>query len=165
MESYINLSDLKYKSTLAQETYNLGKEITKQLKVGDVVLFYGDLGAGKTEIIKGICAGLGYKGRVLSPTFQLVREYGIKSRSNSNSKPTSSSKSKSISKIYHIDLYRLEGGADLESLGLEDYFEDKKAVTLIEWADRLRNEDLPKKHKEVKIEIVSEEERMIYFNQ
>jgi len=127
-----------------KETFELGRDLSKDIEAGTPVFLYGSLGAGKTELIKGVCFGLGYKGRVLSPTFQLVREYKC---------------SGSIQTIYHVDLYRLESQVEIETLDLRDYFADKKAVVLLEWADRLKQEDLSHPRMEVRIEILSENKR------
>lgn len=133
-------------------TFALGKKLAAKLHAGDAVLLYGDLGAGKTELVKGICSGLGYKGRVLSPTFQIVREYKIECK-----KQNAKCKIVWTRKIFHIDLYRLESGSGLE--GIEEYFGDKEAVTLVEWAERLSERQLPQKYLKVSIEILSESER------
>ncbi|MFH1896395.1 MAG: tRNA (adenosine(37)-N6)-threonylcarbamoyltransferase complex ATPase subunit type 1 TsaE, partial [bacterium] len=102
--------------------------------------------------IKGVCAGLGYQGRVLSPTFQLVREYKIIQKPRSKNQDI-------ILKIYHADLYRLERRTEIETIGLGDYLADKEAVVLLEWAERLAPKRLPKPRTEIKIEIVSENVR------
>ena len=101
-----------------QETINYGKAFAKFLKKGDVVLLEGSLGGGKTTFIKGVMEGLGYRKRVLSPTFVLAREYHIKKKA-----------------IYHLDLYRL-AATEIAGSMLEDYFYPKDAITLIEWVDR-----------------------------
>ena len=134
-----------------KETFALGEKLAKEvIKPGIPVFLYGNLGAGKTELVKGVAVGFGYEGRVLSPTFQLVREY----------KPRSQSlEPRDINAIYHADLYRLDGVSDIQSVGLEDYFEDKNAVVLVEWAERLGKKELPTKRVEISIEIVSENER------
>ena len=95
----------------------------KKLKPGTCILLEGDLGAGKTVISRGICRGLGYEGFVHSPSYALVHEY-----------PNNPA-------IFHIDLYRLPNGADLEEIGV-DYYRFQAAITLIEWPQRLGNFDL-----------------------
>ncbi|MGI6452174.1 MAG: tRNA (adenosine(37)-N6)-threonylcarbamoyltransferase complex ATPase subunit type 1 TsaE [Syntrophomonadaceae bacterium] len=95
------------------EMESLGKRIARALKSGDVLLIAGDLGAGKTTLVRGIARGLGYTGRVTSPTFTLMNVY--------NSKPP----------LYHFDFYRLES-KDLSNLGLEEYIE-KEGICAIEW--------------------------------
>ena len=103
----------------SEETFELAKRIGERATGGEVFLLHGDLGAGKTVFAKGIGAGLGIDpADVTSPTFTLVNEYEGRLR------------------FYHIDLYRLETG-DHQSLGIEEILEDEKAVTVIEWAERL----------------------------
>ena len=67
--------------------------------------------------------------------------------------------SKSVSKVYHVDLYRIEGQASIDSLGLEECFEDKEAVVLLEWANRLPKNSFPEEYKRISIEIVSKNRR------
>jgi len=85
-----------------------------------LVLLEGDLGAGKTTLVKGIVAGLGAanEDEVTSPSFTLVHEYGSRGR------------------VYHVDLYRVEGARDLETLGWED-LSSQAATVLVEWGDKL----------------------------
>ena len=102
---------------------------------------YGNLGAGKTVISRGVCKGLGYTGTVCSPTYTILHEYP-------NDPP-----------IFHFDLYRLEGGADLYEVGLDpDYLE--KGISLIEWPERLEGNDAGITHI-IQIKILSETEREI----
>src|SRR5262249_5583757 len=90
------------------------------------VLLYGDLGAGKTIFSKGLAAGFGVADvdEVTSPTFTLINCYAGRT------------------KIYHVDLYRIETGA-LEGLGLEEIFDDQNAAVIIEWAERLGSFETP----------------------
>jgi tRNA threonylcarbamoyladenosine biosynthesis protein TsaE len=102
-----------------EETLEFGQTIGEQLESGAIFLLSGDLGAGKTVFAKGLAAGLGIDPvDVTSPTFTLVNEYQGRLR------------------FYHIDLYRLDEGRCF-GLGLEELFEEKKSVVLIEWAERL----------------------------
>lgn len=91
----------------------LGRRMALLLGSGDVVYISGELGAGKTTLVRGIARGLGYGGRITSPTFTLMNIY--------QSKPP----------IYHLDFYRLEN-REVEDLGLEDILE-KEGICLIEW--------------------------------
>ena len=100
------------------ETFAAGQRLAGSLRAGDVLALCGDLGAGKTQLVKGIAAGLGTPAEVTSPTFTLIHEY------EGGRLP-----------LYHIDLYRLETEAEALSTGLEDYFESA-GVTAIEWADK-----------------------------
>jgi tRNA threonylcarbamoyladenosine biosynthesis protein TsaE len=99
------------------ETVNLGKIIAKSLMPGQGVLLTGDLGAGKTTIISGICQTLGYSGHVKSPTFVIAWLY------------------EGNFPIYHIDLYRLDDYCELENIGWEE-MTDESRVYLVEWADK-----------------------------
>ncbi|MEN6349805.1 MAG: tRNA (adenosine(37)-N6)-threonylcarbamoyltransferase complex ATPase subunit type 1 TsaE [Syntrophomonas sp.] len=92
---------------------NLGRSIAGLLEKGDVLYISGELGAGKTTLVRGIARGLGFSGRVSSPTFTIMNIY-----------PGSP-------ELYHFDLYRLQD-SDLDDLGWEDYLE-KEGVSLIEW--------------------------------
>lgn len=106
-----------YQAADAAETVALGRKIAARLKPGDVVAFYGELGAGKTTMIKGVCAGLGVKDSVKSPSFVIISEY------------------QGRLPVYHVDLYRIEGEAALHGLGLDAYL-NGDGVCLIEWAER-----------------------------
>ena len=106
-----------YYTETPEETVALGRTLASQLRPGDVVAFYGDLGAGKTTMIKGIAAGLGVAEVVKSPSFVIVTEYAGKLP------------------VYHVDLYRLNENSDFESIGLDSYLEGD-GVCLIEWAER-----------------------------
>lgn len=114
----------EYITHTPEETIELGRRIAAQLTPPALVLLLGDLGAGKTTLTKGIVEGLGAAAveDVTSPTFTLIHEYGIGR--------------KSPLRVYHIDLYRIEGASDLMTLGLEDLLAEK-AVVLIEWGERL----------------------------
>ncbi|MDL2224694.1 tRNA (adenosine(37)-N6)-threonylcarbamoyltransferase complex ATPase subunit type 1 TsaE [Eubacteriales bacterium OttesenSCG-928-M02] len=98
------------------ETMALGQRIAQLLLPGGVVLLYGRPGAGKTQMAKGICNGLGYDGMVTSPTFALINVY------------------EGIRPIYHVDLYRL-GEGDVADIGLLDILEDGESVVIIEWPE------------------------------
>jgi tRNA threonylcarbamoyladenosine biosynthesis protein TsaE len=97
----------------------LGREIGAALKPPVLILLSGELGAGKTTLTKGIAAGLGaaQEEDVTSPTFTLVHRY------------------EGAARVYHVDLYRIEGLHDLETLGLEDVFSEK-AVVIVEWPEK-----------------------------
>lgn len=117
----------------AEETFSLGEDIAKTCHGGEVILLLGDLGAGKTCFTQGLAHGLGGKGKVNSPTFNLMKIYKIKT-----------------GVLCHIDAYRLNSGNDLIAIGLDDYLGKKDAVVVIEWAERVK--DIWPKNK-IKIEI------------
>jgi tRNA threonylcarbamoyladenosine biosynthesis protein TsaE len=107
-------------STSEQETYDFAKKLAESLPLPAHVLLHGDLGAGKTVFAKGLADGFGVADvdEVSSPTFTLINQYGGRTR------------------IYHIDLYRIETGA-LQGLGLDEIFDDPCAAVIVEWAERL----------------------------
>lgn len=100
-----------------EETQRLGRRLGRLLKGLDVVCLYGDLGAGKTTMTRGIAAGAGCKGRVMSPTFGLARLYRGR-RLNLN----------------HLDLYRVAAN-ETGDIGIEDFLQDPKAACVIEWPE------------------------------
>ena len=126
-----------------EETILRGREIGKGLRPPVLILLSGELGAGKTTLAKGLVSGLGaaQEEEVTSPTFTLVHKYECNTR------------------VYHVDLYRIESVKDFETLGLEEIF-DEPAVVIIEWADKL---SLPTDWPVLRIQLehVSENERRI----
>jgi len=114
------LSDLLPAETASpEETVALGRRLAERLAPGIVVALYGDLGAGKTHLAKGLCAGLGVApDAVTSPTFTLVQEYAGRLP------------------VYHFDAYRIDRLAELYDLGYEEYFFGE-GVTLVEWPERV----------------------------
>lgn len=122
-----------------EETIELGKKIAKKLKKGDIVALYGELGSGKTTLIKGIVAGLGYQKTVKSPSFIMVAVYLAEVP------------------IYHIDLYRIENEETIENLGIFEYLYGE-GISLIEWAERIEKK-LPSKKIIIKIKILGKNER------
>ena len=103
------------------ETAAVGRELASTLSAGDVVLLYGDLGAGKTAFVKGLAEGLGVaREEVSSPTFTLVQEYR-------GGRLT----------LFHVDLYRLDDPREIFDLGLDEIAAD--GVLAIEWADKLNS--------------------------
>ena len=113
------MSSTEVVSSSAEETMDIGRQLAQRLRPRVLVLLSGDLGSGKTTITKGIISGLGVarEEEVTSPTFTLVHVFR-----------------KQVT-VYHVDLYRVEGFHDLESLALEDAFAEP-AVVIIEWAER-----------------------------
>ncbi len=109
---------MEYLSHSELETEAVGRELGQSLSPGAVVACWGDLGLGKTALIRGLARGLGYPGRVTSPTFTIVNEY------EGGRLP-----------LFHFDLYRLEGEEDLFSIGWEDYL-DRNGVCAVEWSER-----------------------------
>jgi tRNA threonylcarbamoyladenosine biosynthesis protein TsaE len=129
-------------SNSAEETISFGRNRAEQLRAGDIVALAGDLGAGKTQFVKGLVAGLGSAAAVTSPTFTLLHEY-IGGRLP----------------VYHFDFYRLEDRNAVVAIGLDDYFFGD-GVSVVEWADRFRDL-IPKSAHWISFETKSETSRAI----
>src|SRR5580700_9054176 len=112
----------------AEETISKGREIAEKLRPPILVLLKGDLGSGKTTLAKGIISGLGAAREedVTSPTFTLVHVF------RNPSPELAPGHVPSNSKVYHVDLYRIEDFHGFETLGLEDAFADP-AIVIVEW--------------------------------
>jgi tRNA threonylcarbamoyladenosine biosynthesis protein TsaE len=128
-------------SNSPDNTKKIARKISKKLKPGDIVCLKGELGSGKTVFVKGIASGLNIKDTVKSSSFVIVNEY----------------KSSKI-KLYHVDLYRLNGH-DINGLGLEDYLYGN-GICIIEWADRI-DEDLLPGHWDIRMSWRGKSERKI----
>lgn len=100
------------------DTKELGRRLARTAKAGSVISLRGSLGAGKTVFAKGFAAELGITEAIVSPTFTLVQEY------------------EGRMKMYHLDLYRLSGEDEFESMGGEDFLYSD-GVTLIEWSEKI----------------------------
>lgn len=132
------------------ETESLGEQFGRAARRGWVIALTGELGAGKTQFVRGLARGLGVTARVHSPTFTLVNEYGG-----------------GRLKLFHLDLYRLETRGQILGAGIEEFL-SPAGVAAIEWAERLNAErGTPKAENrmvEVKFEIVGESERKIIYD-
>ncbi len=129
------------------ETESLGERFGRAAKPGWVIALSGDLGAGKTQFVRGLARGLGITTRVHSPTFTLVNEYGG-----------------GRLKLFHLDLYRLETVEQVWSAGVEEYL-SPAGLAVIEWMERIADCRLPIADlKSVRIDIVSEMERKIIYD-
>jgi len=104
-----------------EETESLGAETAKGLQSGDIIGLLGELGGGKTCFVRGLARGLGVKGHVKSPSFNILNIYDAAA----GGLP-----------LYHMDLYRLGGEGDFFEAGLEDYIYSE-GVSVIEWADKV----------------------------
>lgn len=111
---------LKLLTSSPEKTQYFGRLLGSLLGPGDFVALIGELGAGKTCLARGILSGLGVTSRVVSPSFNLIREY------------------KGRLPVFHIDVYRLDSAHDMLDLGYEEYFYGF-GVTVLEWADRVRD--------------------------
>lgn len=117
----------EFTSASPETTYEYGRQLGEQLEGGEILLLSGPLGAGKTLLVKGVCAALGIEDdEVTSPSFTLVNPY------------------RGRLQLYHLDLYRLDEGASAaHAVDLDDLLADEKSVIMIEWAERMGNYPLP----------------------
>ena len=124
------------------ETRALGEKLAQKLHPGDVLLLLGDLGAGKSELTRGIAKGLGVTETVTSPSFTILNVY------ESGSVP-----------LYHFDWYRLESSEELYEMGMDEYL-GGDGIAVVEWPDRCPDA-VPEDHLEVDIRTLDEETRDI----
>jgi ATPase, YjeE family len=108
---------MEYTSTSTEETEALGQSLAKTLAPGTLLALRGDLGAGKTAFVRGLAAGLGYHGRVTSPTFTIVNEY------------------EGTLPLFHFDLYRLGSEDELYDIGFDEYLA-RSGICAVEWSER-----------------------------
>ncbi len=101
----------------AEQTEQFGRQLFTQLSPGELVFLHGELGVGKTTLVRGLLRESGYQGTVKSPTYNLVEEYDFGGK-----------------KICHFDLYRLKDPEELEWLGMDDYI-NERYLCLIEWPE------------------------------
>ena len=127
----------------AEETFGLGERLGGVLRAGDVVALFGDLGAGKTTLTKGIARGLNLSADIHSPTFTLIHEHPGEIP------------------LYHVDLYRLSGENEVETLGIEEYL-CRDGVTVIEWADKMRSL-LPAERLDIELKMKGDTQRELRF--
>jgi tRNA threonylcarbamoyladenosine biosynthesis protein TsaE len=137
---------LDFVSHSATQTHRLGVRLGRLLRPGDVLLFAGEYGAGKTTFIQGIAEGLGVLGPVTSPSFTLIWEY--RSAAEHGATP-----------FYHIDLYRIRSPEEALALGLEDYLYGL-GVCAVEWADRFL-EVMPAERLHIHLAFLSETKRVV----
>lgn len=128
----------EYITNSPEETFALGEKLGKTCQGGEAFLLLGDLGAGKTCLTQGLAKGLGVKGKVNSPTFNIMKVYKIKKGT-----------------LCHIDAYRLNSGHDLEMIGIDDYLGRNDVIVVIEWAERVQS-IWPKKVTKIEIKNIAE---------
>lgn len=109
---------VEYMSHSPEETEHIGEMLGKHLSGGTVLALRGGLGMGKTAFTRGLARGLGYTGRVTSPTFTIVNEYD------------------GATPLFHFDMYRLDGEDDLFDIGWDDYLA-RGGVCAVEWSERI----------------------------
>ncbi len=126
-------------TTSEEETVSLGSRLGSLCEAGDVLLFYGELGAGKTRLITGVASGLNVSEYTFSPSFVLVREYHGRLV------------------LYHMDFYRMETVEEVADLGIDDYLYGD-GVCAVEWAQRAFGL-LPDKHLRIELQYVPNAEQ------
>lgn len=124
----------------AEETEAIGERIARMVRAGSVICLFGEIGAGKTTLTRGIARGLGVTGPVLSPTFMLIHEHP-------GDPP-----------LFHIDLYRLEHVDQVAGLGMDEYFD--RGVTVIEWPEKA-GEALPPQVIEARLSVTGDTARRV----
>ncbi len=132
---------IEYTSKSPSETIAIGEHLGRYARIGDLFLLYGELGAGKTQLVKGLAKGIGVEDwqYVLSPSFTLMNVY------------------EGRIELCHVDLYRLESG-DVDTLDIEDYLE--RGIVAVEWAERFPSWKNPVR---VSLEVAGEQERTIFM--
>jgi tRNA threonylcarbamoyladenosine biosynthesis protein TsaE len=132
-----------------EETAGLGEQWGREAQPGWLIGLAGDLGSGKTQLVKGLARGLGIRERVLSPTFALVHEY------RGGRLP-----------LAHLDFYRLETPAQILSAGLAEYLLKPEGVTVVEWIERwpdLLENRASSRTRRVRLELLGESDRRICY--
>ena len=119
----------------------MGRKFAAELIGGEILALTGDLGSGKTTFVQGLAEGLGFAGRIISPTFFLFRKYPG---------------------FYHVDLYRFEENVaqEVENIGLTDIWGKDKNIVVIEWAEKIKDL-IPAKANWIKFEDMGEDKRRI----
>lgn len=127
-----------------QDMMRFGASLSQACEGGEVIFLHGELGTGKTTLVRGFLRKMGHEGAVKSPTYTLVEHYSYNHKT-----------------INHFDLYRLGGGEELEYMGIRDYFH-RNAICLLEWPERGRGY-LPKADIDIKIYYEHEGRRRIHI--
>ena len=159
----------------AKQTFNFAKKFACRLKSGEVIGLVGELGAGKTIFVKGLATGLGIKKNITSPTFVIMKIYPVKlprpwrdsnsagfNRVNKIPKIKTLNLKSKILNLIHIDAYRLKSAKDILAIGAQEYLGQISAITVIEWADRVKK-ILPKNTKFVNIISKGNNKRLIKY--
>jgi tRNA threonylcarbamoyladenosine biosynthesis protein TsaE len=139
------MKSTEYTTHSAEETIALGRELAPTLKNLRMVILHGDLGAGKTTLVKGIAEGLNAASQddVTSPTFTLIHEY----------------RGPEVT-VYHVDLYRIDTQRELDTLGLDELFADDRNLVLIEWGEKFPRL-VAERDAEIRIERMGELKRKV----
>lgn len=134
---------IEFETSSPEQTIALAERIGALMRGGEIICYRGGLGAGKTTFTRGLSVGMGLGDEVTSPTFALVNEYRGKELS-----------------LIHFDMYRINGGADLETTGFFDYM-DEGTVLAVEWSENIESELCGEEVITVAIERIDENTRKI----
>lgn len=137
---WYNIYMLNYVSNSLKDTEELAIKISKKIKKGDILAFFGEVGSGKTTFIKNLIKNLGCKEEVTSPTFSIINEYHLNSMI-----------------IAHFDMYRIENYNDLYNIGFFEYLNNENYLLIVEWAENIINEI--DNYIKIKIEKINENTR------
>ncbi len=113
-----------YTTSSPSDTQAIGEAYAHELQGGDIILLFGDLGAGKTTLVKGLAQGLGVTENITSPTFSLMNVYTIPQHPSATT-------------LAHFDTYRLDNPADFIQIGALDYLGEKNTISIIEWPEKI----------------------------
>ena len=137
---------INFTTNSPEETVRFGKQLSKLLPKQAIIALCGELGSGKTTLVKGIAQGIGINSQnVNSPSYVLIKEYKNKGRN-----------------LFHCDLYRLESAREIAFLGIEDYYA-QKGLFIIEWAQKAKAL-LPDEYLQIKIKPLSVRRRRFNFS-
>ena len=134
--------DFRYTSRSVNDTLRIAQDLESEKFPNMVICLYGELGSGKTVFTKGFASAMEIDETITSPTFNIIKEY------TTGELP-----------LYHMDVYRLN--EDDDTIGIKDYF-NKGGVTIIEWADVIKNK-LPEKRLDIKFKVIDEDTRILVF--
>lgn len=126
------------------KTIEIGEKLAGKLEPADLICLYGQLGAGKTVLAKGIAKGLGIEEEIVSPSYTLLKEYQI---------------SKKL-KLAHFDFYRIDDNLSQPPADLSDYLGDRQYIVVIEWPERVED-FLPDKRINIYLEYINENRRKV----
>lgn len=139
----------EYITHSAEETQKLGSLLAENIKSKVLICLTGDLGGGKTIFTQGFARGLGIQEKITSPSFVLLKKYQIPDK-------------KLIKTFYHLDCYRLKNPEEIFGIGYEEILEDRQAVIVIEWAERIKR-CLPLKRINIEFVFVDQNKRKVIF--
>ena len=128
-------------TTSEEETELFAEKVSELIQDGDIVCYFGEVGAGKTVFTRGLCKGLGVTGYVNSPSYIILNQYKGEKYN-----------------IFHYDLYRISDVEELTEIGFYDFAGKEDSITIIEWSEKLVDE-LPKKRVDIIIEVIDENKR------